>query len=370
MVKEMIIADIPKAILPSLYARWADDLLGPIPAETEATCHQCVLLLTLSDSNTTQSINPRTKCCTYYPDLMNFQVGNILNEPNPYKAPARDVVMARVRAQFMSTPLKLQKPPVYNIIYDKNPFMGSALRLRCPYYVEEVLNGACGIWQHRNAACTTWFCKHVRGNVGHSFWRDALEPFFKFLEDALGFWCLTRLSLPEENLERLLKMSNYTSDSRFTPEILDETVDPKIHKAIWGHFIGHEIEFYQECGRLVSCLSTSEVLAIGGSKATLYLSLARKAYNSLISKSLPQAVRPGRFQLQPQGNGIVQVIGYSGCDPLTLPLDLLPLLSYFEGRTVEKALNIILEETQFEIEPDLVRRLLDFEILIEYSETN
>jgi hypothetical protein len=366
----MVMKDIPKAVLPSPYAKWADELLGPIPAETESTCQDCPLLLTKPDNKNTDSIHPRTKCCTYYPDLMNFQIGNILNENNPHNVPARDIVTSRVRAQFGATPLKLQRPPVYNVIYEKNPFMGSAMRLRCPYYIEELLNGACGIWQFRNAVCITWFCKYVRGSVGKSFWRDALEPLFKSLEDSLGFWCLTRLNLPEVNLERLLKAPNQTHDSKFTPGMLDETTDPKTHQAIWGPYAGHEMEFYQECGRLVSSLSTSEVLAIGGPKATLYLSVARKAYNALISTCLPHTVRPGRFLLQPQENGVVQVAGYSGCDPLTMPADVLTLLYYFEGRTVQEALNAIREETRFEMEPDLVRKLLDFEILMDSQETN
>ena len=357
---------MPATILPPLYARWADEFLGgSIPAEIEATCQQCALLSASPGGDIIHGIHPRTKCCGYYPDLSNFQVGNIINETDPAAAPARAVVAARVQAQFMATPTMLEKPPAYNLLYNKSPYMGSAFRLRCPYYMEDLLNGACGIWQHRNAICMTWFCKHVRGQVGHSFWRNALEPLFKHLESTLRFWCLTQLDLPDENLERAMEAANCDDDSKFTPEMLDETVDAEMHRALWGPWTGHEAEFYRECGQLVSALSAQEVLAIGGPEAVIRLRLMRKAYNALISADLPRVVQPGRFWTRPLGDGNAQVAAYSSSDPLVLPMDVLNLLSYFEGRTVDDALQAIRQGTEFEMEPALVRKLVDFGILVD-----
>ena len=301
------------AILPSLYAPWVDAWLGgPIPAETEATCQECALLAEPAQPATrdlTRRIHPRTKCCGYYPSLTNFQVGCILSETDPTAAPARDVVARRVQARFMATPLALDVPLAYHLLYAKSPYMGSALRLRCPHYVEELLGGGCGIWRHRNAVCLTWFCKHNRGQVGLTFWK-ALEHLLKQIEDALSSWCLTRLDMADDNLEQILQQRR-GADTTFMPQELDEVVDEKAHRALWGTWAGREAEFYRECGQLVSKLSAQRAMEIGGAEAALRLRVARRAFGALLSADLPRAVRPGGFRVQPLGNDQVQIVSYS-----------------------------------------------------------
>lgn len=352
-------------VLPSLYATWVEEWLGgSIPSETEATCHKCALLAEstqLPTHDLTRRIHPRTKCCGYYPSPTNFQVGRILNETDPTAAPARDVVAARVQKRFMATPLTLDVPPAYHLLYAKSPYMGSALKLRCPYYVEELLGGACGIWRHRNAICLTWFCKHSRGQVGLTFWK-ALESFLRQMEDTLSLWCLTQSEMADASLAQILP-DRRRDKTHFTSQELDEVVDEQAHRALWGNWAGREAEFYRECGRLVSALSAQRALEIGGAEAALRLRVARQAYGALLSTELPRAARPGNFRVQPLGNDQVQIVSYSEYAPLLLPSVVLNLLPYFEGRTVDEALKMIDEKEQIEMEPALVRRLLDFEIL-------
>jgi len=352
--------------LPSLYATWVEAWLGSsIPVETEATCHECALLAEsspLPTQDVTRRIHPRTKCCAYYPSLTNFQVGRILNETDPTAAPAQNVIAARVQNRFMAMPLVLDVPPAYHLLYAKSPYMGSAFKLQCPYYVEELLGGACGIWQHRNAICMTWFCKHSRGQVGSTFWR-ALESLLNHLERTQSLWCLTQLDMSDASLAQILP--NYRRDeSKFTPQELDEVVDEQAHRALWGNWAGREAEFYRECGRLVSTLSAQRALEIGGAEAALRLRVVRQAFNTLLSLELPRAVRPGNFNIQPLGNDQVQIVSYSANAPLLLPAVVLNLLPYFQGRTVEEAIQVIDEQEQIEMEPALVRRLVDFEILV------
>jgi hypothetical protein len=365
---------MPHAILPSLYANWVEEWLGgSIPAETEATCQECALLAESTQLHPEQSrrmpthdltrrIHPRTKCCGYYPSLTNFQAGRILSETDPAAAPAQNVVAARVQKRFMASPLALDVPPAYHLLYAKSPYMGSALKLQCPYYVEELLGGACGIWRHRNAICLTWFCKHSRGQAGLTFWK-ALENFLRQMEDALSVWCLTQLEITDDSLAAILPSRR--DKTVFTPQELDEVVDEKTHRALWGNWAGREAEFYRECGRLVSALSAQRALEIGGAEAALRLRIARQAYRALLSTDLPRAARPGNFRVQPLGDGQAQIVSYSECAPLLLPTDVLNLLPYFEGRTVDNALKMIEEQEQTEMEPALVRKLLDFEILVE-----
>jgi hypothetical protein len=310
----------------------------------------------------TRRIHPRTKCCAYYPSLPNFLVGRILSEPDPTAAPARDVVAARVQARFMATPLTLDAPPAYRLLYAKSPYMGSALKLQCPYYVEELLGGACGIWQHRESVCLTFYCKHVRGQVGFVFWM-ALKNLLNQMENALGYWCLTQLEMSDDSLAQILP-DRRRDATKFTQQELDEVVNEKAHRALWGNWAGREAAFYRECGRLVSALSAQRALEIGGVEAALRLRVARKAFGALLSADLPRAVRPGNFRIQPLGNDQVQIVSYSENAPLALPSVVLNLLPYFEGRTVDEALKAIDEQEQVVLEPALVRKLLDFEILV------
>jgi hypothetical protein len=273
------------------------------------------------------------------------------------------VIAARVQKQFMATPLALDVPPAYHLLYAKSPYMGSALKLQCPYYVEELLGGACGIWQHRNAICLTWFCKHSRGQVGLTFWRT-LEYFLQQMENVLSLWCLTQLEMTDASLAQILP-DHPRDNTKFTPQELDEVVDEKAHRVLWGNWTGREAKFYRECGRLVSALSAQRALEIGGAEATLRLRVVHQAFNALLSMDLPRAVRPSHFNVQPLGNDQVQIVSYSANAPLLLPAVVLNLLPYFQGRTVDEAIQAIDEQEHIEMESALVRKLLDFEILVE-----
>ena len=49
--------------------------------------------------------------------------------------------------------------------------------------------------------------------------------------------------------------------------------------------------------------------------------------------------------------------------PLDLPAELIPLLDYFDGRPTKAALERIEDEAGVELEPQLVRLLVDFGVL-------
>src|SRR5947209_14647397 len=86
--------------LPPLYAAWMDQLLaGSIPEETEATCSDCAMCTTGSGQASVSPFffDPRTKCCTYIPQLPNFLVGRILADDDPAFAAGRATVEARLR---------------------------------------------------------------------------------------------------------------------------------------------------------------------------------------------------------------------------------------------------------------------------------
>src|SRR5215210_4311433 len=91
--------------LPPLYAAWVDQVLaGPLPSENKATCNDCAMCGLAASQPARISFNDATKCCTYTPDLYNYLVGGILDEPNQELVPGRHEVIARLEKGLAVTP--------------------------------------------------------------------------------------------------------------------------------------------------------------------------------------------------------------------------------------------------------------------------
>ena len=109
----------PPSTLPPLYAAWIDELLaGPLPHESEATCEDCAMWSSAGASAEPDLFFHRdTKCCTYTPEIPNFLVGRILDDPDPALAPGRASVERRIDARIGVTPVGLLRPPVQALLY-------------------------------------------------------------------------------------------------------------------------------------------------------------------------------------------------------------------------------------------------------------
>jgi hypothetical protein len=58
------------------------------------------------------------------------------------------------------------------------------------------------------------------------------------------------------------------------------------------------------------------------------------------------------------------VVTYSPYDPLDLPRRLVDVLGYFDGQPTSEVLPRIRRERGLDVQPDLVRRLVDFGVLV------
>src|SRR5262245_2433326 len=161
--------------LPARYAAWMDQLLGPIPNEPKATCHDCAMCAPPGSTVATDSpkevvfYDPQVKCCSYTPILWNFLVGDLLADQSAEAVIGRATVERRIEAGVAVTPLGLDRPPSYFALYQHiSKAFGRTHTMRCPHFIDE--GGLCGVWRHRESTCVTWFCKHERGGVGKAFW--------------------------------------------------------------------------------------------------------------------------------------------------------------------------------------------------------
>lgn len=359
----------PPSTLPPLYAGWIADLLdGPLPHEGEATCEDCAMWPSAGvPVSAGIAFNRETKCCTYIPALPNFLVGRIVEDNDPALAPGRASVEARIDARLGVTPLGIDRPPVHALLYQTgmSSAFGRSRALRCPHYREEA-GGACGIWRHRNGVCSTWFCKYSRGATGQRFWLG-LEQLLAIVERELTRWCLLRLDLDPTLLTRLFPRGtdrNSGSGSTLDGAAIDGRIDDAAYRALWGAWMGRERELYRECAHLVNALRWPDVLRAGGASVEALARVVAHAHHHVASTTIPERLTVGQLQTIPAGRDRVLVTTYNPFDPLELPRLLVEVLSYFDGRPTREVLTRIRAEQNINVQPSLVRRLVDFGVLV------
>lgn len=330
------------ASLPPLYATWAANFLdGPIPAESNATCDDCAMVVNDSASDEV-GFSASVKCCTFMPELRNFLVGAALLDPTSEAARGRASINARIDAGIAVSPLGLGRSAAYDRLYDAVPSgFGRDPALLCPHFVDE-RGGICSIWHHREATCTTYFCTHVRGTVGRAFW-STLQHLLKSVEESLAAWCVREIGLDGE--------------------LAIGECDDATSRAMWGAWYGRERELYARCSRLVASLSWADVARIGGPRVALGAEQARSAHARLLEDGAPERPVLALVQITPRRAGRVRLSTQGGGDPLDVPEIVATLLPYFDGRPIGEALDDIRRREGVRVEPSFVRKLSDFGML-------
>jgi hypothetical protein len=353
--------------LPALYAKWVEELLpGPIPEETEATCGDCAMCAPGEEPPLRSGyyFDPSVKCCSFIPELPNFLVGGILDD-DPATSEGRRTLDARLAEGVGISPLGLGRHPTFQMLYEHLASVqgfGRSRTIRCPHYLQD--SGRCSIWGHRESTCATWFCKHVRGELGKRFWA-ALQQLLFAIERELAPWCAAELDLGTQALRRLF--ASIPEDLHTDPikaGELDGRPDPEARRANWGNWADREQEFYIESAGLVAGLSGSDVLQIGGTNLRILVQLAREARAELTSDTIPERLQAGVLELQRTSTDYTRVVTYSPCDPIEIPKAAMDVLHYFDGRPTRRALEAIAKETGLQVKPSMVRRLVDFGVLI------
>lgn len=351
--------------LPDLYQSWIDAALsGPIPAETVATCDDCAMCGERAAAAGDANFDPRVKCCGYVPELPNFLVGRVLLDGDPAAQAGVVSVRDRIEERFAVTPLGLGRSKTQALLYDhltKRDGFGRNTMVRCPHYASSG-GGSCSIWRHRNSVCATFFCKHVRGATGKRFW-EALRRLLGLVEQRLAHWCLLRLDLDTESIARILQADEDGTDGTLDEAHAGDPALDRSYRRLWGTWHGREAELYRTCARLVESLSWEEVVDICGAEAALAARVARRAYERLTDASIPDRLRVGRHRVVRSTADASRVCTYSSSDPLDVPHALLRVLPAFDGRPTDRAVGEIADEHGVSLSPELLRKLVDFEML-------
>lgn len=321
--------------LPPLYR----DLLGPgfaeeIPAESKATCSSCAMLESACQANPVAPVDgrsrffrPDTKCCTFHPRLPNYLVGAMLTTSEPALAEGRRRMEARVASRVGVTPEWLHPPRTFTLLYDgARGAFGRALGLRCPFY--DAGAGGCTIWAHRDAVCSTWFCKFAAGADGRGFW-TAVKELLSLVELQLARAAL--LELAPELLDR--EPGTKPASAPVGPEDIDGAPPPAAeYAATWGAWAGREVELYAACDAYVRSRTPADVDALLGLDGTIARRAVARALAAVRSAELPPVLR-----LDPGGtvawlpDGSVALGAYSELEAVALPGAAYPLLARFTG---------------------------------------
>jgi hypothetical protein len=331
------------------------ELVGhDLEGEPKASCLDCAMLDTASGLN---AFDPRTKCCTYLPIVPNYLVGAALADPRLDDVGGRASVRARIDERVGVTPLGLERGRLDELLADRSAVsFGRTPTLRCPHY--EASSGKCGIWLHRNAVCSTWFCKHDRGRVGQAFWisvRDLLSR----IEFDLTSWVVLELDAP---MELAGPPDPKAPRSSLEPEDLEGRVPDEVWAKRWGTWAGRELELYARADELVRTLSYAEVMAICGPEVGHRQRVVERTLAARQTTVVPPTALLRKLDVIAHGEPTV-LGSYTGTDPLSVPSALVPLLPVFRGQPLDEARAELEEEHDIQIGDDLIAKLVDFGIL-------
>jgi len=318
--------------LPALYRRLLGDLAtADVPPESKATCADCAMLerpgAVAPVDGRSRFFRPDTKCCTFHPRLPNYLVGAMLTTDDPALAEGRRRMTARVASRVGVTPEWLQPPRTFSVLYENaRGAFGRARGLRCPFYEER--GGGCTIWAHREAVCSTYYCKYSAGEDGRRFWKQVKE-LVSLAEVQLARAALLELA-PD-----LLDSEAAARSSRppLGPEDIDGAPPPAAeHAALWGAWTGREGELYADCDAYVRSLGAADLDALLGLDGRLARRALERDLAAVRSTTLPPVLRldPGAtVAWLPDGS--VALGAYSDLEAVGLPGAAYRLLTRFTG---------------------------------------
>jgi hypothetical protein len=182
------------------------------------------------------------------------------------------------------------------------------------------------------------------------------------VESDLAQWCVLELGLGADVLQHIVDWRS--RHDALTSADLEERVDLGAYARLWGTWRGREQEFFRRCAELVSPLSWADVLAACGPSARMHALLVMAPYRRLTSEKVHPALKVGRFHVEQIEAGCTRVSTYLASDPLDVPDTLMQLLPFFDGRPTDEALAVIAQERGINLDPELVRKLVDFQLLV------
>ena len=358
----------PRATLGGLHDRWINELLGEfIPGETKATCSSCAMCAHSSVAVTTiagtTGFSPDLKCCTFWPVLANYLVGEILGatDESPESLKGREAIRSLID-QDCAVPAGLGVPNRYRILYTAaaRADFGRAAALLCPFYVD-ASGGRCGIWQHRNSVCSTYFCKHDRGAVGEAFWTQ-LRSCLQIVERILALWCARELGADLAHYLPPLAAGSFSPDD-LRRESLTVATQSASTRVAWGDWNTRRATFYSQCHVLTQGMSWADVRAIGGIELHVAAERVEQAFEDMTTARVVHRVTPRPTTVQPIAVDTLLVSTYRFTEPFFMSKALFDALRHASGQNVDAFIDTVKREDRVDVDEKTVAVLVDLGLL-------
>ena len=349
--------------LPPLYARWITGILGgPIPREVRSTCDHCAMVGPHDPASGVPAFDSAMKCCSYQPSLPNYLAGGILSDASLSGSSGLESVENRITGGVDVSPLQIGVPPSYRMFYDATaPWgFGRTTTLRCPHLTEA---GTCGIWQHRNGVCATWFCKYSRGATAGAFW-NSINYLLRTIENDLTVWCCLELGIDPSAILTVVDNRPRSGGDRLHEELLPGVAAAK-SRELWGAWHDRKEEFYRECARLVREFSADDVLARCGPEARARARQAQVEYQRLMSTDVPSRLqfRGAQLGIVALSSETLELHTFSKLDPVEISVSVYTALTHFDGRPTVDVLEEVRPLVAGVLDDALLRTLVDYRVL-------
>jgi hypothetical protein len=141
--------------------------------------------------------------------------------------------------------------------------------------------------------------------------------------------------------------------------------DVEHRRARWGLWYRRETEFFERAAQIAAPLRWEDVERLGGVELRARVALVRSARRALAETSLPAALEFAPLRIERTTGERVRVVTYSAFDPLEVPARLLALLPVFDGSPLAQVRCKLKDEHGIELDDSLIRRMIDFELLVE-----
>ncbi len=326
---------VPPTSLPSRPAAWMEALLGaPVPGEPRSSCADCAMCRPANPA--TPAFSPRVKCCTFQPSLPNFLVGAALSDERTSEH-ARAALRRRITERRGATPLYLERTPDEEQAQELGKAgYGQDPSLLCDYHED----GRCGMWAHREAVCSTFWCLSDRRAVGMRF-HEATKRLLGRVEEMLAIWNVRAL-LPTRvaALVQLDERPRRYALGELPGARTGDSIGFPTRRRIWGPWVGREEAFYRACAERVAPLTWADVRTIGGDALTAAIAEVEAA-RARLDAPLPTVLCAGNVERIPIGAGVGLVTERVPDDPLVVPQEVADALPLFDGRPLAEVLAAV-----------------------------
>ncbi len=222
-----------RSYLPQFYKDKLPEELLNTPWEEINKCSSCIM--TCGDN---PKYNKVTKCCTYYPFIPNYMVGNILVN-NKLKA---HIVLEYINSKKFTLPVGLCTPEDYQLKYvtKKDWEFGNNEELQCPFYD----SGDCTVWDQRSAECLSFQCYSSYGSKGLKMWKYLGDLVYE-IEIHLSQKMMTAHNFPEQAVAKSIEFIKY---EHYSPKRKDKHyLTDKEWSEYWLNHSEDVAEYYISC---------------------------------------------------------------------------------------------------------------------------